>query len=100
MDATAVVKAHQISSSHGVIVGGAYPNHFISLEDKSKDEALELLKECQEGIHGPLANEIKVAVLCFQNTPPGMSPYFVLVGRPQTTNENNDFSSTGELMSV
>ena len=98
VDATALVQVYQISTTHGAIVGGAYPNHFISLEDKTKNETVKLLKECQEGLHGKLASEIKVAVLCFQNTPPDMSPYFVLVGRPQTTNESNTFGLTGELL--
>ena len=98
VDATALVKAYQISSSHCAIVGGAHPNHFISLHGKTKTEAFKLLKECQDGKHGALADEIKVAVLCFQNTPTNMSPYFVLVGRPQTTNESNNFGLMGKLL--
>ena len=98
VDATALVKVYQISSSHCAIVRGAHPNHFISLHGKTKTEAFKLLKECQDGKHGALADEIKVAMLCFQNTPTNMSPYFVLVGRPQTTNESNNFGLMGKLL--
>jgi hypothetical protein len=35
--------------------------------------------------------EIKVCVISFQDTPPGMCPYFTLAGRPQTVNENIEF---------
>ncbi len=40
---------------------------------------------------GELAAEIKVCVISFQGTPPGISPYYTLVGRPQTINEQNSF---------
>ncbi len=38
-----------------------------------------------------LAEEIKIAVVLFQDTPTGMCSYFTLVGLPQTVNKNNDF---------
>ena len=33
-----------------------------------------------------------MAVVCFQETPPGMCPYFIISGRPQTVNENSDWA--------
>lgn len=96
VDATALIPAYQICHSHGVIVGGAAPNHYISLEGLDKDGVAKLLKECLDGEHGQLASEIKVVVLTFQQTPPGMSPYLVLVGRPQSKNENTDWVTEGK----
>jgi hypothetical protein len=52
----------------------------------------KLLKDCVNGNkYGEPAAEIKVRVISFQDTLPGMCPYFTLVWRPQTVNENNDF---------
>ena len=97
IDATKLVKCYQVSTTHCALVGGAYPNHFVSLEDMDKPNIDRLLKEYRDGIHGPMAEEVKVAILTFQAVPPGMSPYFVLVGRPQTINENSDFTLEGEI---
>ncbi len=36
--------------------------------------------------------EVKVAFLAFQVTPPGISPYFILVGQTQTINHSNSFA--------
>eukprot|EP00957_Ditylum_brightwellii_P090322 6878832-Ditylum_brightwellii.AAC.1 len=38
-------------------------------------------------------DKIKIAVVSFQQVPVGISPYLVLVGQHQTTNENNDFNA-------
>ena len=66
----------------------------------SKDEVVDLLKACRDGKRGPLAAEIKVAVVTIQNPPPGMSPYMTLVGRPQTINESNNFGQMGKSHDV
>jgi hypothetical protein len=68
----------------------------VSLQDMGKQEIDKLIQEHRDGKHGPLADEVKVAVLTFQAVPPGMSPYFVLIGRPQTNNENSEFSFEGK----
>ena len=64
----------------------------VSLEGKGKVEIEKLIQEHRDGKHGPLTEEVKVAVLTFQAVPPGMSPYFVLVGKPQTNNESSEFT--------
>ena len=79
------------------LVDGAYPNRIISLQDLGKDAIANLLKEHHKGKHGPLVEEVKVCVLIFQGVLPGMSPYFVLIGRPQTTNEMSTFATDGKL---
>ena len=93
VDATCLVQAYQMSASAGVVVGGAAPNHTIEiLADSSKEKVKALLKACDDGEHGVLATEVKVAVLSFQEAPPKMCPYVALAGIPQTTNGNNDFA--------
>lgn len=98
IDATKLIPCWQFSTTHCALVGGAYPNHMRSLEGLGKDEVEKLIQEHREGQHGPLAEEVKVAVLVFQAVPPGMSPYFVLVGRPQTNNESSEFTFEGKYM--
>ncbi len=87
------MKSFQVLHSSNVIVGGAYPNHSIPIPPGSSAvETGKLLKDCVNGNkYGEPAAEIKVCVISFQDTPPGMCPYTTLVGRPQTVNENNDF---------
>ena len=93
---TVLVKSYQILHSHGVVVGGAFPNHYLLYSDVATGDELgeamrKFLLECVEGKHGELAAEIKVCIISFQNIPPGMCPYFFLTGHPQTLNELNDF---------
>ena len=90
-DATALYKAFQLSTSHLTIVGGAAPNHFISVDGMNRKEVSKILRECQENKRGDYTTKVKIAVVSFQNTPPEISPYFVLCGRPQTINENSQF---------
>ena len=47
-----------------------------------------------QGKHRKIAEEIKVCILSFQRIPQGMCLYLVLVGRPQTLNENNNLCVT------
>ena len=94
VDATCLVKAFQVCSSQGAIVGGASPKHFIPIRDNAtKEELKDLLQECVDGKHGGLAAEVKCAVLSFQEAPPNMCPYFCLAGLPQSINESNDFGT-------
>jgi hypothetical protein len=83
-----------IASNLGVIVGGAYPNHYIALGDGGHDKMKQLLKECVEDTkYGSPAAEVKCAVVSFQGVPPGMTPYFPLAARPQSINESNSFAT-------
>ena len=95
IDATKLVKCWQVSTTHGVLVGGAYPNHYISLEGLDKEAIATLLEEYRAGKHAVLAEEVKVCVLNFQCVAPGMSPLLVLIGRPQTNNESSNFGIDG-----
>lgn len=80
------------------VVGGAYPNHWLVFESDSTDGLNELLKQCKDGEKGDLAQEVKVAVISFQDTPPGFAPYLIATALPQTLNENNSFKE--DVMSV
>ena len=93
IDATALVPTFQVAPSHGAIVGGQHPNDMLSIVDKSPEQVKELLKECNEGKYGDAAPEIKCVIVSFQDTPPGMSPYFTLTGYPQSVNKNSDFGT-------
>ena len=58
----------------------------------SKDDLVKFLAQCVGGKKGKLSEEVKMAVVCFQETPPGMCSYFTISGRPQTVNENSDWA--------
>ena len=62
----------------------------MDIKNKSDEETIVLMKECVDVKHGLQADEVKVAVITIQVLPQGFSPYFTLVGRPQTINEIND----------
>ena len=62
----------------------------MDIGDESKKEVVEILKLCVDGKKGAVASEVKVTVVSFQKTPPGICPYFVVAILPQTINENND----------
>ena len=98
IDAVKVAKLRQIDFRYNAILGGAFKpidntlfggwgNHFISgamdsgqtLKDKLQDESIIM------------ADELKVIVVTFQSTN-NQSPYLILAGRPQTTNENSLFN--------
>ncbi len=68
---------------HCALVGGAAPDHYISLENFDKDSIIAVIEEYRSGKKGILAEEVKVCLVVFLHVPPGMSPYFVLIGRPQ-----------------
>ncbi len=92
-DGTVLVKSFQVLHLSNVAVGGACPNHSILiLPGSSAVEMGKLLKDCVNGNkYGEPAAETKVCIISFQDRPPGMCPYFTIVGQRQTVNENNDF---------
>ena len=93
--ATDLVKSYQVNMNNHAIFGGASPNYFIPVGDLSKDHIFERLKYCNKVKHSPMATEVKVVVVSFQNTPKGMPPFFTLSGHPQTTNEKESICTDG-----
>lgn len=93
VDATVVVGGYQYLVTEQAIVGGASPNHSMDVSNLDKDELFAFLKECAAGRKGEKAAEAKIAVVSFQHTPPGICPYFVLAGLPQTINDSNSWGS-------
>ena len=89
VDATVVVEAWRYLVGEIVIIGSASPNEWLELETTNKDEIKTMFESCRHGTKGELAGETKIAVISFQQTPPGIPPYLVLAGLPQTINENN-----------
>ena len=90
IDGTKVPKNASLSAAHRCIIGYCYPHHMISVEGKSEIEVAKLLQGKDPGfVH---AEEVKVAVVTFQQVPQGMCPYTTLCGRPQTTNESSSFN--------
>ncbi len=80
----------QLASTHSSVIGGCYPHHFVTIDDNTTpDQARALLSN--NAILKP-AQEVKVAVLTFQQAPKGICPTFFLCGPPQTTDEVNDFN--------
>ena len=75
IDATALVKSYQLSTSNHAIVGGTSPNDFITVKGLLKEQIFESLKECNKSKHGPMETEGKVVVVSFQNTPKRISPF-------------------------
>ena len=56
-----------MSTTHGVLVGGAYPNHYISLDGQDKEKIVTLLEEYHAGKHAAtLADEVNECVLTYQ----------------------------------
>jgi hypothetical protein len=93
VDATVLVKGVQILHGEGILTGLASPNHWLDIQGNNADEITKFVNECRDGKHGVLAGEIKFAILSFQQTPIGVSPYLIFAGVPQTINENNSFAS-------
>jgi hypothetical protein len=90
-DGTKLPKVLQVSSTHKAIIGGAFPNHFISIAGKSEDWIkAKLLPDSDI----ERADEIKVAVLSVQNTKKGKPCFAVLVGQPQTINVASSFNES------
>lgn len=94
IDATKAVEAIELSLAFKAICGGAYPNHFITTGAlTSEGVKLILDRDKKVSVLVTKANEIKVALVSFQQTPHGMSPVEIIVARPQTTNEVSSFTS-------
>ena len=83
---TIIVRLWKILIYHNNIIGGASPNHYMDIGDESKKEVVEILKLCVDGKKGAVASEVKVTVVSFQKTPPGICPYFVVAILPHTIN--------------
>jgi hypothetical protein len=44
------------------------PNHCIDVNGKSSNEIKSILKDCTDKKYGPMVDEVKAAVVSFQNT--------------------------------
>ena len=80
IEVTRVTKYLQLSNSYKSVMGGAHPNHFLSLEGKTKVEVLSII----ENDKMVMEEDIKIAVISMQLVCVVFFPYGVLCGRPQT----------------
>ena len=80
------------SAGYKAIVGGIHPHHFVDISGKNKEEVAAIL-DGTDPKYGEIeeATEIKLAVVTFQNIPPGVSPKEVIAERPQSNNDSNEF---------
>ena len=117
IDATKLAEGLQVDSTQLSVVGGAAnnesSNHSIHIKDLDGRNLPSSLSACQsrtilkEFINNDskkrklssntkdvvkLANEVKVALLSFQDLNEDVSPYFPICGRPQTTNAPSDMT--------
>ena len=83
-DGTKLPPNLSLSHSHQAIVGGAAPNHLISVVGMSEEDVKAKLDPTSSDIIK--ADEIKVCVVSIQNPAVQKSPLFVLAGQPQTIN--------------
>ena len=61
----------------------------MDIKNKSDDQTVALMEECVDRKHVLQVDEVNVAVITMQVVPQGLSPYFTLIGRPQTINDRN-----------
>jgi hypothetical protein len=92
IDATVIMKTCQDASLLVAIVGGVYLSHCNNVTGELLEDLRAIIKACLVGYCDNLADEVKVAVVSFKETPLGMCPYLVLAGNAQTINESNDFA--------
>ena len=92
IDATKVPQVIETSLDYKSIVGGEYLNHLIGVEGKEK-EGVQAILEGKDPKLGKItvASEVKVTVMSFQHSPPGVPPTEVVAACPQSNNESNDF---------
>jgi hypothetical protein len=94
IDATKVPSELEISTPFAAIMGGAYPNHYISTRDLSAKQIDSIMKQKNDTpVIVRCADELKVIIQSFQNCPPGVSPVEIVGARPQTSNETSSFTN-------
>ena len=90
LDAKNLLRGVVICTIYNTIVGGVFPQHYISLYGKRYDEINKMIHEVNKD-EFEKANEIKIAVICLQTIVKGHSPYMVVCRWTQPNNSNNTF---------
>ena len=74
-------------------MGGAFPNHNISMETLNKGDIQAILDQTKDApVKLEKAHEVKVAFMVFQQVKDGMSPVEIIGARPQSNNESSAFT--------
>ena len=98
IDATKVDKSLELSFGFQAIIGGEYPKHFIDIKGMSKHQVTKILDGKDDVMYKiAQASEIKVALLTFQSSPPGVSISELVAARHQSNNKSNDSIKEIEL---
>lgn len=88
-----LIRKHKFIPNTGQIIGGAFPNHFISIEGQSKGQSKDWIKaKLLPDSDIERADKIKVAILSVQNTKKGKPCFAVSVGQPQSINIASNFN--------
>lgn len=94
IDATKVSAVTELSTKHNFIMGHAAPDHLIDCSNVTDPDSIKahLFPSPEVRKSRKLAEEVKVMVVCVQNSPSQKGPMFALCGRPQTKNQNSSFN--------
>eukprot|EP00121_Abeoforma_whisleri_P012895 Awhi_evm1s11903 len=83
----------EFNISHGVLVGGAYPDHLITLSDLEKENLEKTIIDYTSGSKKiKLAKEIKAVAITIQQAGPQQRKTYIICGRPQGLNEDSQFN--------
>ena len=81
----------EVSDSYKEIIGGAFPNYEFNISDLPKDYVNNVIAGTSESVNINKSTEVKVAVMSFQLTAPGVPPIVIVSAHPQGTNETRNF---------
>ncbi len=88
-DGTKLPRVLSLNYTYNAIVGGAYPNHWISVDGKDEEWITAKLGSDSDIVR---ANEVKLAVVSVQRTKLSRPCFFTLLGQPQTINMSSTFN--------
>ena len=90
IDGTKNSKGITISTAHKCLFGGSFPHHIIPLDGLDESEIKKMVQNENKEIQH--AYEINIAVITFQRYRRGETPYVIIAGRPQSSNETSNFN--------
>ena len=83
-----------MSTDFRSILGGASPNHMFRTENMTKDEIETIIYKTESApVNIIIVSEIKVVLMDFQHSPPGIPLIEIISTCPQSNNECSDFTT-------
>ena len=90
IEATRVLKDRQLSTSYKSVMGGAHPNHLISVEGKTKVEVLSIIENDKMVMEEDIKNFSNQSAACVC----GILPLWCIVWEAtDKKNDSNDFNN-------